>query len=101
MIKKIILITLLFFVNVSIVFISIEPLYVTWAEILPKNVEYNINDKESIEKAIIHVRSNTLEEMRRFYSKPILLLSGLVGFNFLFLTIVTFANRSKRNKDII
>lgn len=55
---------------------AISTTLTTWAQLLPGDVTFDVGDRASIEKAIIHAAHGAREEMRAVYAQPIFLLSG-------------------------
>ena len=94
--KKII-IFILVTVNTASIGYAVSPLFVTFAQIKPENIEYSINDKHSVDRALIKTRSDTIESMREFFRNPIYLLSGVLVLNTLFCGFLVFRGEDANN----
>jgi hypothetical protein len=92
-ILSIVLLTL----NVVIIFWAATYEFATFAQLPPKDVHYVVGDKASIETALIKNRSDAIEDMRGFFGRPVLILSGLAVVNLTVGLILLFTR--KRPKE--
>lgn len=97
--KKWILSIFLLALNSVVIFWAVSYQFVTFAQIMPTGVQYVAGDKASIDSAIIKVRSDTTEGMREFFTRPVLILSGLTLFN-LVICLFLLLKKSKDSKTI-
>lgn len=78
--------------NLAVIFLSMAPLLVTFAETPPKDIIYNVCDENSVKAALSLARSGGIEFMRNFVSSTIyLLIAGIVAN---FLVLLFFKKRS-------
>jgi cytochrome c oxidase assembly protein Cox11 len=70
--KKIIIFTLVL-VSVASISYAVLPLFVTFAQVKPENIEYSVGAKQSIDRALIKTRSDAMESMRGFFGNHIYL----------------------------
>lgn len=73
--------TLLISVTLVVVIWAYSPLFITYAQVMPSDIKYEIGNKESIEQAIISVEHRTIEYLREVHGDSILALSALALLN--------------------
>ena len=78
--------------NLGLCFWAVAPLIVTFAQIPPSNISYDICNESSIKAALSLSRSGGIEFMRNYVSSSIYLL--MVGIVANFLALLFFKKRS-------
>jgi hypothetical protein len=89
--KKWILVIFLLALNAVVIFWAATNQFVTFAQVMPKDVHYVVGDKGSIDTALIKTRSDAIEDMREFFGRPMFVLSGLTLFNLAICLLFLFA----------
>ena len=79
--KKWVLPILLLVVSLSLVVWAFSPLFITYAQVMPFDIHYEIGNKESIESAIIQAEHNAINYLREILGDSIFVLSILSIFN--------------------
>jgi hypothetical protein len=87
--------SLLVIVNFVVILHAITPLYITFAELPVEGVAFEVGNKPSIDRALMRVRSQTIEQFRDFWSGHIWPLAWLAMGNGV-LALILLLNRKPR-----
>jgi len=64
--------------------------FVTFAQIMPKDVHYVVGEQASVDTALVKARSDAIEDMRGFFGRPVFILIGLALLNLVVCLILIF-----------
>jgi hypothetical protein len=77
-------------INIIVCLYSVAPNFVTFAEVYPENIAYNLDDISSINQAIIKAQVDGLYSGVKLAGEGSFLLSGLVIIDMIILLYINF-----------
>lgn len=62
--------------SIALSLFALGPLFYDWAQVLPSDAAFDVDDRASIEQAIIHAASDARETMREAFAPWLFSLAG-------------------------
>jgi len=68
-------------ISASVIFWAFSPLFITYAQVLPHDIQFDISNSESVINAIIKTEQRTIEYLREIHGDSIIAVSTMVLIN--------------------